>query len=203
MIGYIRGKVTALFKDSCFLEAGGIGYRIFISDKTRQKLTNGEEAKLLTYMAVREDAILLYGFLGEEEYSLFLLLISISKIGPKVAMGILSSMTPSAFVGAVKTQNVSRLTKLPGIGKKTAERLLVELKDKVGAFSVETITDDGSEPAPSTEADPVTGEAVKALMSLGYEMDEITPVLQKLSGSYDNVSKLVSAALREFARNRE
>lgn len=203
MIGYIRGKVTALFKDSCFLEAGGIGYRIFISDKTRQKLTNGEEAKLLTYMAVREDAILLYGFLGEEEYSLFLLLISISKIGPKVAMGILSSMTPSAFVGAVKTQNVSRLTKLPGIGKKTAERLLVELKDKVGAFSVETISDDGSAPAPSTEADPVTGEAVKALMSLGYEMDEITPVLQKLSGSYDNVSKLVSAALREFARNRE
>lgn len=203
MIGYIRGKVTALFKDACFLETGGIGYRIFISDKTRQKLTNGEEAKLLTYMAVREDAILLYGFLGEEEYSLFLLLISISKIGPKVAMGILSSMTPSAFVGAVKTQNVSRLTKLPGIGKKTAERLLVELKDKVGAFSVETISDDGSEPAPSTEADPVTGEAVKALMSLGYEMDEITPVLQKLSGSYDNVSKLVSAALREFARNRE
>lgn len=203
MIGYIRGKVTALFKDACFLEAGGIGYRIFISDKTRQKLTNGEEAKLLTYMAVREDAILLYGFLGEEEYSLFLLLISISKIGPKVAMGILSSMTPSAFVGAVKTQNVSRLTKLPGIGKKTAERLLVELKDKVGAFSVETISDDGSEPAPSTEADPITGEAVKALMSLGYEMDEITPVLQKLSGSYDNVSKLVSAALREFARNRE
>lgn len=203
MIGYIRGKVTALFKDACFLETGGIGYRIFISDKTRQKLTNGEEAKLLTYMAVREDAILLYGFLGEEEYSLFLLLISISKIGPKVAMGILSSMTPSAFVGAVKTQNVSRLTKLPGIGKKTAERLLVELKDKVGAFSVETISDDGSAPAPSTEADPVTGEAVKALMSLGYEMDEITPVLQKLSGSYDNVSKLVSAALREFARNRE
>lgn len=201
MIGYIRGKVTALFKDSCFLEAGGIGYRIFISDKTRQKLTNGEEAKLLTYMAVREDAILLYGFLGEEEYSLFLLLISISKIGPKVAMGILSSMTPSAFVGAVKTQNVSQLTKLPGIGKKTAERLLVELKDS--AFSVEPISDDGSEPAPSTEADPVTGEAVKALMSLGYEMDEITPVLQKLSGSYDNVSKLVSAALREFARNRE
>lgn len=203
MIGYIRGKVTALFKDACFLEAGGIGYRIFISDKTRQKLTNGEEAKLLTYMAVREDAILLYGFLGEEEYSLFLLLISISKIGPKVAMGILSSMTPSAFVGAVKTQNVSQLTKLPSIGKKTAERLLVELKDKVGAFSVETISDDGSEPAPLTEADPVTGEAVKALMSLGYEMDEITPVLQKLSGSYDNVSKLVSAALREFARNRE
>ena len=191
MIGYIRGKVT------------GIGYRIFISDKTRQQLAKGEEAKLLTYMAVREDAILLYGFLGKEEYDLFLLLISISKVGPKVAMGILSAMTPSAFVGAVKTQSVTKLTKLPGIGKKTAERLLVELKDKVGAFSVETVSDEGSGPAPSAEGDPVTGEAVKALMSLGYEMDEITPVLGRLSGSYDNVSKLVSAALREFAKNRE
>ena len=131
MIGYIRGKVTALFKDACFLEAGGIGYRIFISDKTRQRLSNGQEAKLLTYMAVREDAILLYGFLGQEEYDLFLVLLSVSKIGPKVAMGILSSMDPAQFVGAVKAQNVSRLTKLPGIGKKTAERLLVELKDKI------------------------------------------------------------------------
>ena len=201
MIGYIRGKVTALFKDACFLEAGGIGYRIFISDKTRQQLVSGEEAKLLTYMAVREDAILLYGFLGEEEYELFLLLISISKIGPKVAMGILSAMTPSAFVGAVKTQSVTKLTKLPGIGKKTAERLLVELKDKIGAFAVEDVPEEKAVPA--VEENPGTGEAVKALMSLGYEMDEITPVLGRLAGSYDNVSKLVSAALREFARNRE
>ena len=201
MIGYIRGKVTALFKDACFLEAGGIGYRIFISDKTRQQLVSGEEAKLLTYMAVREDAILLYGFLGEEEYELFLLLISISKIGPKVAMGILSAMTPSAFVGAVKTQSVTKLTKLPGIGKKTAERLLVELKDKIGAFAVEDVPEEKAVSA--VEENPVTGEAVTALMSLGYEMDEITPVLGRLAGSYDNVSKLVSAALREFARNRE
>ena len=73
----------------------------------------------------------------------------------------------------------------------------------MGAFSVETVSDEGSGPSPSAEGDPVTGEAVKALMSLGYEMDEITPVLGRLSGSYDNVSKLVSAALREFAKNRE
>jgi Holliday junction DNA helicase RuvA len=201
MIGYIRGKVTALFKDACFLEAGGIGYRIFISDKTRQRLSNGEEAKLLTYMAVREDAILLYGFLGQEEYDLFLVLLSVSKIGPKVAMGILSAMDPAQFVGAVKAQNVSRLTKLPGIGKKTAERLLVELKDKVGAFASADMME-GVEAAP-VEDNGITGEAVKALMSLGYEMEEITPVLQKLAGSYDGVSALVSAALREFARNRE
>ncbi|WP_296954810.1 Holliday junction branch migration protein RuvA [uncultured Dialister sp.] len=198
MIGYVRGRVTALFKDSCFLEAGGIGYRIFISDKTRQQLQTGEEAKLLTYMAVREDAILLYGFLGQEEHDLFLILLSVSKIGPKVAMGILSSMTPSAFVGAVKTGNVTALTKLPGIGKKTAERLLVELKDKVGAFVSE---EEPVNTEPETPADDgITGGAIKALMALGYETGEIMPVLKKLSGSYDSVSKLVSAALREFAR---
>lgn len=201
MIGYIRGKVTALFKDACFLEAGGIGYRIFISDKTRQRLSNGQEAKLLTYMAVREDAILLYGFLGQEEYDLFLMLLSVSKIGPKVAMGILSSMDPALFVGAVKAQNVSRLTKLPGIGKKTAERLLVELKDKVGAFASEDM--EGAVEAEAPKDDGITGEAVKALMSLGYEMEEIAPIMKRLAGSYTNVSALVSAALREFARNRE
>lgn len=201
MIGYIRGKVTALFKDACFLEAGGIGYRIFISDKTRQRLSNGQEAKLLTYMAVREDAILLYGFLGQEEYDLFLMLLSVSKIGPKVAMGILSSMDPAQFVGAVKAQNVSRLTKLPGIGKKTAERLLVELKDKVGAFASEDM--EGAVEAEAPKDDGITGEAVKALMSLGYEMEEIAPIMKRLAGSYINVSALVSAALREFARNRE
>lgn len=191
MIGYIRGKVTALFKDACFLEAGGIGYRIFISDKTRQRLSNGQEAKLLTYMAVREDAILLYGFLGQEEYDLFLMLLSVSKIGPKVAMGILSSMDPAQFVGAVKAQNVSRLTKLPGIGKKTAERLLVELKDKVGAFASEDM--EGAVEAEAPKDDGITGEAVKALMSLGYEMEEIAPIMKRLAGSYTNVSALVSA----------
>lgn len=199
MIGYIRGKVTALFQDSCFLEAGGIGYRIFISDKTRQRLAVGEEAKLLTYMAVREDAILLYGFLGQEEHDLFLLLISISKIGPKVALGILSSMEPSAFVGAIRTQNVTALTRLPGIGKKTAERLLVELKDKIGAFSVEASVSE-ADVTPPVE-DGLAGEATKALMALGYEMGEIAPVLKRLSG-YDDVSKLVGAALREFAKGR-
>ncbi len=199
MFGYIRGKVAALFQDSCFLETGGIGYRIFISDKTRQRLSVGEEAKLLTYMAVREDAILLYGFLGQEEHDLFLLLISISKIGPKVALGILSSMEPAAFVGAIRTQNVTALTRLPGIGKKTAERLLVELKDKIGAFSANIST--GEPEIEEPVEDGITGEATKALMALGYEMGEIAPVLKRLTG-YTDVSKLVGAALREFAKGR-
>ncbi len=200
MIGYIHGPVTGLFKDYCFIEAGGVGYRIFISDKTRQRLQNGEEAKLFTYMAVREDAMLLYGFLSQEEYDLFLLLISISKIGPKVAMGILSAMEPAAFVGAVGAQNVTALTKLPGIGKKTAERLLVELKDKVAKLDMpETMA------IPAVEipaADGMTGKALQALMSLGYGAEEVEPILHKLAPQYTNVSTLIRAVLVEIG-NRE
>lgn len=200
MIGYVRGAVTALFKDSCFIEAGGIGYRIFISDKTRQRLVTGEEAKLFTYMAVREDAILLYGFLGQEEYDLFLLLISISKIGPKVAMGILSAMAPAAFVGAVSSQNVAALTKLPGIGKKTAERLLVELKDKVAKLDVPASWDIPVEEAPVAEG--TVGEALKALMALGFEASEVEPLLRKLAPAYTEASALIGAALRELGKGR-
>lgn len=120
MIGYIKGIVSGFPKDACFLETGGIGYRIFISERTRSLLHIGEEARLLTYMAVREDAILLYGFPEQDEYDLFLILISVSKIGPKVAIGILSSMTPDAFVRAIVSRNVTALTKLPGIGKKNS-----------------------------------------------------------------------------------
>ena len=105
MIGYIQGIVSGFPKDACFLETGGIGYRIFISERTRSLLHIGEEARLLTYMAVREDAILLYGFPEQDEYDLFLILISVSKIGPKVAIGILSSMTPDAFVRANRKEN--------------------------------------------------------------------------------------------------
>ena len=89
---------------------------------------------MFTHMAVREDAILLYGFLKQEEYDLFLVLISVSKVGPKVAMGILSSMTTEKFILAIRNKDVASLTKLPGIGKKTAERLIVELKDKIEEF---------------------------------------------------------------------
>ena len=196
MIGYVKGPVTGLFKDYCFIEAGGVGYRIFISDKTRQRLQNGEEAKLFTYMAVREDAMLLYGFLSQEEYDLFLLLISISKIGPKVAMGILSAMAPAAFVGAVSAQNVTALTKLPGIGKKTAERLVVELKDKVAKLDMPESLSMPVAPTPAAEG--ITGKAMQALMALGYGAEEVEPILHKLAPQHTDVSTLIRAVLVEI-----
>ena len=176
MIGYIKGIVSGFPKDACFLETGGIGYRIFISERTRSLLHIGEEARLLTYMAVREDAILLYGFPEQDEYDLFLILISVSKIGPKVAIGILSSMTPDAFVRAIVSRNVTALTKLPGIGKKTAERLVVELKDKVANLEMEGVSMDG------------------------YSSEEVLPLLKKLAPDHPALSDLIGAVLREFGK---
>ncbi|MDC9539772.1 Holliday junction ATP-dependent DNA helicase RuvA, partial [Pseudoalteromonas sp. CST3] len=96
MIGYVRGIVTHLFKESCYVDVHGVGYRVYVPTTTRQQLTEGHEATLFTYLNVREDAMQLYGFWTEEEYELFILLISVSGIGPKVGLGILSGMTPEA-----------------------------------------------------------------------------------------------------------
>lgn len=200
MIGYIKGEVTSVSKDFCFIETAGIGYRVFISDKSREMLHLGKTARLLTYMAVREDAILLYGFLTQDEYDLFLILISVSKIGPKVAMGILSAMEPSQFVVSIHNKDLGALTKLPGIGKKTAERLLVELKDKVGAFSVDGLDDLEVTDMNGGEGDGMIGEAAKYLQALGYEMTEILPTLKKLAPDCRDVSQLVSSSLREFGK---
>ena len=194
MIGYIKGIVSGFPKDACFLETGGIGYRIFISERTRSLLHIGEEARLLTYMAVREDAILLYGFSEQDEYDLFLILISVSKIGPKVAIGILSSMTPDAFV----SRNVTALTKLPGIGKKTAERLVVELKDKVANLELEGVSMDGEDIAAADSG--LIGQASLALSGLGYSSEEVLPLLKKLAPDHPALSDLIGAVLREFGK---
>ena len=196
MIGYIKGKATVVSKEFCFIEAGGIGYRVFISEMSRQKIHLGTPVRLLTYMAVREDAILLYGFLTQEEYDLFLILISV----PKVAMGILSVMEPEDFVLSIRNRNLSVLTKLPGVGKKTAERLLVELKDKVGDFAEGDIDEPESLAAGKPDESGIAADAAKYLRALGYEDTEIQPVLKKLSIEYKDVSPLVSAALREFGK---
>lgn len=198
MIGYIKGKATRFFKDFCFLETNGIGYRVFISNMDREKIHLEEEVCLLTYMAVREDAVLLYGFLKQEAYDLFLVLISVSKIGPKVAMGILSSMSPEKFIQAIRNKDVAALTKLPGIGKKTAERLIVELKDKTEIFDgvIMEAAPDGM--AAESGDIGLIGEATQFLQTLGYDSSEILPVLKEIAGNYQDVASLVSGALRKF-----
>lgn len=180
----------------CLLDVAGVGYRVFISAATRGQLRQGEEATLYTHLAVREDALLLYGFSRQEEYEIFQLLISVSGIGPKVALGALSAISVEALCQALRRQQLSQLTKLPGIGKKTAERLILELKDKVRAG------EDGEDSTADTFAAPVgeerIAEAMAALTALGYSAAEIEPVLRR-AGHCSTAEETIRFALREFA----
>ena len=199
MIGYLRGTVAFLHTDTCLLDVNGVGYRVYISDATRRDLAKGKEAQLFTYLSVREDALQLYGFRTEQEYDMFLALIGISGIGPKVALGILSSITISRLAAAITNQQTSVLTKLPGIGKKSAERLILELKDKLSFASAQdeqlTLTSD------VPVGDDILSQTSAALESLGYTSGEIAAVLPKLSGIAD-VQAALKQALKLLARTK-
>lgn len=197
MIGYLHGRVIALYTDHCLLDVHGVGYRVFVANSTRTKLRQREEASLFIYTSVREDAIVLYGFATEEEYDLFLQLIGVSGIGPKVALGILSAITVEGLCRAIQNKQASVLTKLPGIGKKSAERLILELKDKVafrGSEEEELLTiEDGEE-----VGDDAASEAMAALQSLGYTPSEIAPVIRK-TAKYKTTEAIIKASLKELS----
>lgn len=200
MIGYVRGIVTHLFKDSCYVDVHGVGYRVHVPVTTRQQLVEGQESTLFTYLNVREDAMQLYGFFTEEEYDLFILLISVSGIGPKVGLGILSGMTPEAFKLAVINGQVTQLTKLPGIGKKSAERLVLELKDKLAKMTTISIdTPAAIQPIGVIHGGP-SGEAIEALVSLGYAQKDVESLVESLNDGSRDVSDLIKASLVELGK---
>jgi Holliday junction DNA helicase RuvA len=206
MIGYVKGVVTHLFTDYCFVDVQGIGYRVFIPNSTRQKLAVGQPATLFTYLNVREDAMTLHGFYTQEEYELFLSLISVSGIGPKVAAGVLSTITPQNFRSAISANNAAILTKLPGIGKKTAERIILELKDKIGIGGVEDTNTAGQSPIDGSLPGDILQEAIQALLALGYNHTEVTPVIKKVYQRENNtqtelsIEQLIRLTLKEFGR---
>ena len=201
MIGFLRGKVVRLSLDFCFLDVAGVGYRVFVSGTTHRCLHMGEDATLFTHLAVREDAMTLYGFSSEEEHELFQMLISVTGIGPKAALGILSNITPENLCLAVRNKKADILTKAPGIGKKSAERIILELKDKMKGFMTEheAIVEEGllEEPVEDT----MLAEAGAALLSLGYTQAEFTPILRRAKDCKD-AEALIRFALKEFAQHR-
>lgn len=199
MIGFLRGKVVRLSLDFCFLDVAGVGYRVFISSVTHGHLHVGEEAMLFTHLVVREDAMLLYGFFSEPEHEMFQMLVSVSGIGPKVALGILSNVTLENLCLAVRDKKPSFLTKAPGIGKKSAERIILELKDRLTGFMAEHKSGiDMNFPEPMQE-NTIMAEAAAALVSLGYMQAEFASVLSR-GDDCKNVEDLIRFALKELAR---
>jgi Holliday junction DNA helicase RuvA len=198
LIAYIRGPLESKGPDYVIVEAAGLGYRVFVPGSIMQKLPLiGQEVKLHTYYHVREDAIMLYGFLTTEELTIFTQLISVSGIGPKVALSILGALPPQQFVRAIAHGELTALVQVPGVGKKTAQRLVLELKDKfpLGDTTSDVPAGIGAETVTSTEQE----DAMAALLALGYTLQEAGRALQEARRSLPAdaaVDQLIRQALR-------
>ncbi|WP_106831627.1 Holliday junction branch migration protein RuvA [Parabacteroides pacaensis] len=167
MIEYIKGEITELTPAMAVVECNGIGYGLNISLNTYSAFNGKKEGKLYVYEVIREDAHLLYGFADKEERNLFLMLISVSGVGPNFARTILSSMSPAELVNAIATKNEAMLTAVKGIGAKTAQRILVDLKNKVKLSDEKTA--DSNMPSSSLNTGVIAEEAVAALVMLGFQ----------------------------------
>lgn len=201
MIGYIKGTVAELSADRLILENGGIGYEIFVPASVLDAgIRQGQELKVYTYLHVREDALQLFGFQSRDELQTYRLLLGVSGIGPKAAIGILSAMSVDTLRFAVLSDDAAAIAKAPGIGKKTAQKLILELKDK---FSLEEAFEKKLAANQQDAAEPVSedaaSEAVQALVALGYSGTEALQAVRKVEGAADMDTKAVlKAALKNL-----
>lgn len=198
MIAYIKGNIEIKAKEYIIIEVNGIGYKIFMSSSAINELEQGKTAKIYTYLKVKEDDVSLYGFLNNEELVTFELLIGVGGIGAKSAITILSNITPSKFALAVITNNVNALKKLPGIGPKTAQRIILELKDKMK--TQEAIEDEESPLEAAISLDNKANDAIEALCVLGYARRDIENVITKIDTSNLTVEDIIKQGLKYLGR---
>lgn len=198
MIAYIKGNIEIKAKEYIIIEVNGIGYKIFMSSSAINELEQGKTTKIYTYLKVKEDDVSLYGFLNNEELVTFELLIGVGGIGAKSAITILSNISPSKFALAVITNNVNALKKLPGIGPKTAQRIILELKDKMK--TQEAIEDEESPLEAAISLDNKANDAIEALCVLGYAKRDIENVITKIDTSNLTVEDIIKQGLRYLGR---
>lgn len=199
MIAHIRGKIVTVGEGDVVLDVGGVGYRALISATTRRRLpAAGEEALLVTHLHVREDALVLYGFADAEERALFDHLLAVDGVGPKLALAVLSAVPPAQFRQAILFEDLAALTRIPGVGKKTAQRMLLELRDRLGALPEPATAPLSTAPA-AADPDPAT-EALEALVGLGYSRPEAAPAIERArQDGATRVADLVRLALRSLS----
>jgi len=198
VIASVHGEVLDIALDHVVIEAGGIGYRINTTPATLAGLRRGEQARLATAMIVREDSMTLYGFVDAEARELFGLLQTVSGVGPRLAMATLAVLEPDALRAALADGNTSALTRVPGIGKRGAERMIVELRDKVAAFGAT-----GSSPV-AAGASPLRDQIVEALVGLGFTPRQAEPAADKVltEDPGADVSTALRSALKLLGRSR-
>jgi len=196
MIGSLRGRIAAKSPPQLTVEVGGLGYELEAPLSTFFHLPAvGEEVRLLTHLVVREDAHVLYAFATEEERRLFRSLIKVSGVGPKIALALLSGISVSSFAECVQRQDVAALTRVPGVGRKTAERLIVEMRDRLAAPQTAAGGGAATDPGASAES-----EAYGALVALGYRPSEAARLLKTVGPGTHSTEELIRRALQGAAR---
>ena len=199
MYAYIKGILEFKGNDFVVIDVNGVGYKVFTPLSTIEKLGDlGGTVKVHTHLRVKEDDMSLYGFYSQEELRMFELLIGVSGLGAKSANTILANISPSKFALAVITDDVKELTKLPGIGLKSAQRMVLELKDKLK--TEETIADENVEIGPIVKSDNNAQEAISALQVLGYPIKEATKAVTAVKADGMNVEEIIKKALVYFTK---
>lgn len=201
MFAYIKGSLEVKTTGYVVVETGGIGYKIFMSETAIERLGEiGSIVKIHTYMRVREDDVSLFGFNTNEELRMFELLLSVSGIGAKSAITILSNITPSSFALAVISNDINTLKKLPGIGVKSAQRVILELKDKLKTEEAVNKDEPSTEIKMAIQEDDKVSEAISALQVLGYSRKEVDTAMEKIDTSELSVEDIIRKGLNNLAR---
>lgn len=200
MIGFVRGRLAAKQPPQLLVDVGGVGYEIEAPMSTFYGLPpTGTEVSLFTHLVVREDAHVLFGFGSEHERRLFRELIKVSNVGPKLALALLSGMSVEAFMQCIEAEDADTLVRIPGVGRKTAERLLIEMRDRIknltGMASIAPALEGGA----ANPAGAAQSEAFSALVALGYKPVEVTRLLKAVDASAKTTEELIRGALQAAA----
>ena len=200
MISFIRGTVADLTENSAIIESNCIGFEINMTGNALAQLHIGQEVKLHTYFQVREDAMVLYGFFNKDDLQVFKLLLGVNGVGPKAALGVLAGITADELRFAVLSDDVKTLSKAPGIGKKTAQKLILELKDKLAKEQSNFTVPSGGGSAPMPLGGSKSGEAAAALAVLGYGSQEISTALKGIDMDALPLEEIIRQALKKMVK---
>ena len=194
MIGYLKGKILSLSQDTALIETGGVGYEVLCSASAMFDLMGKDEGEVYTYLQVREDGISLFGFSSPAEKNMFMKLVSVSGVGPKMGIAVLSGMDINSLAVAISSSDVKKLSTVKGLGKKTAERIILELREKVTASEAPAPSKGG---APVLPADDGEEDAVVALMSLCFTRAESSRAIERAkSAGASTIEEIIREALK-------
>lgn len=203
MIAYLSGKLLARQAASVIVDVNGVGYEVSIPFSTFYDLEEpGAAVQLSIYTQVREDAIQLYGFKTPREREIFVTLLTVNGVGPKLALAMLSGLSPDELIGAIRSGDLARLVRLPGVGRKTAERIVLELRDKIATLATPGLEGTVSPSAPATPADALREDALSALLNLGYQRAAAEKAIKTATGEGEanTVQALIRRSLQLLAK---